>query len=257
MEPGEAMRHDFIIEGTGPNLLLLHGLVPGANVFDSLRASLRTSHRVLVPSMPGYGRSAPLERPYTIAETVDLLLADLAALDVKNLKVVGFSGGGYRALLLALSAEVEVSHVVTLAGYAALEPAHREGLKQLAALARSGGDVGVAAPTMFAPAYAESHPAAVNAMRSALGVIPTAVLATELEAAAAVEDLRARLALIRARVTARAGDSDLAMPLERAREIAAGPSGGSLEIVEGVGHSLLEEDFELTNQAILRALALP
>ena len=198
-----------------------------------------------------------MDGPRTLRESTDALVDDLVALGVKTLKVVGVSGGGYRALLLALSPRVVVSHVVTLAGYATLEPAHRDGLKQLAALARTGGDVGVAAPTMFAAAYGKANPAAVDRVRAELARVPATVLAEELEAAASSEDLRARLPDLGAIVTARAGDGDVAMPLDRAREIATGADRGRLEIVAGVGHSLLEEDLEATRQSILRALRAP
>ena len=63
------MRHEIVVEGKGPNLLLLHGLVPGPHAFDSLRASLASSHRLVVPSLPGYGRTAPVDGQYTIADT--------------------------------------------------------------------------------------------------------------------------------------------------------------------------------------------
>ncbi len=137
--------------------------------------------------------------PYTVADTVSWLVEDLLALDVSQLKVVGLSAGGHRALTLALSPSVEVTHVVTLAGYADLEPAHREGLRQLAALALSGGDVGVAAASNFSPIYAAEHPASVARLRAELVAIPASILAAELQAAASSEDLRPRLRSLRAR----------------------------------------------------------
>ncbi len=249
------MRHDFVDEGQGPPLLLLHGLVPGPSVFDDLRGALAPTHRLLIPSLPGYGHTPPIVPPYTVADTLSLLVADLLAFDVRQLKVVGLSAGGHRALQLALSSSLEVTHVVTLAGYANLEPAHREGLRQLAALALSGGDVGVAAASNFSPRYAAAHPTSVARLRAELVAIPPSVLAAELEAAASGEDLRPRLRGVRARVTARAGDSDTAMPIERAREVAAGVERGTLELVKGAGHSLLEEDFEATVASIRRGLA--
>jgi pimeloyl-ACP methyl ester carboxylesterase len=86
--------------GSGePVLLLLHGLGATGEVWDGLVASLadRWPGTVLVPDLPGHGRSAPLPR-YTFGA---MTAAVAAALPAGPVAVLGHSLGGVLGLTLA------------------------------------------------------------------------------------------------------------------------------------------------------------
>jgi pimeloyl-ACP methyl ester carboxylesterase len=249
------MHHVFLDEGKGPAVLLLHGALPDGRCFARLVAALAGTHRVLVPTSQGYGGTPPPTRTLTMAEHVEALLDDVLALGISSLSVVGTSAGGYRALAVALSPRVRTERAFVLSGFAGLPPPHRASLRELAGALRAGADVApVAAPTMFAPSYVAAHPEAIASLVAQMREVPAAVLAAEFEAAAASEDLLARLSTLRAPLWLRVGDADVAVPKERSEEIAAVVPHATLEIVHDAGHALLEEDAEATVSAVVRAL---
>lgn len=252
------MHHRFVDDGSGPVVVLLHGAIPDGRVFESLVRALRGDHRVLVPTYPGYGGAAPAPTALSMAEHVETLIDDLAELGVTSCGIVGCSAGGYRALLVALSARVEVTSVVVLSGFAELPAEHRASLRQAASALRGGAGADLAlavAPTMFAPRFAASYPERVAGIAAQLLEVPAETLAAELEASAESEDLRARLGELRMPVVIRTGDADVAMPKERSEVLAAAVARAKLQVVEGAGHSLLEEDGDATIASVVRALA--
>ena len=93
----------FVAEaGTGPAVVMLHGGGPGAsgvsNYSRNIEALART-HRVLVPDMPGYGRSAKYfdhADPFGfLADTIRGLLDEMG---IATAHLVGNSLGGAAAL---------------------------------------------------------------------------------------------------------------------------------------------------------------
>lgn len=248
------MLHTFVDEGHGAVVLLLHGAIPDGRYFAPLVRALRDDHRVLVPTSPGYGGSAPAKSQLSMAQHVEALIDDLVELGVSSLCVAGSSAGGYRALALALSKRVRATSVFLLAGFAELPAEHRASLRQFASALRAGADVApVAAPTMFAPWFAASRPDEVASIVAQLREVPAATLAAELEAAAECEDLTDRLGELRAPLSLRVGDADLAVPKERSEVIAGAVPHATLQIVHGAGHSLLVEDADATIAAVVRA----
>ncbi|HEU0294567.1 MAG TPA: alpha/beta hydrolase [Anaerolineales bacterium] len=90
------------ISGNGPPLLLIHGLMTSGYSFRYVIPELAKKYRVIVPDLPGAGRSqAPLDlsmSPKSIATFLDALVS---ALQIERPCVVGNSLGGYQALWFA------------------------------------------------------------------------------------------------------------------------------------------------------------
>lgn len=91
----------YTIMGEGPNVVLIHGLCESNNVWLEHAESLSSEYRVLLPDLPGYGKSQPfadgnfdLER---MQKTV-FAMADAEGFD--KFSVVGHSMGGYTALAM-------------------------------------------------------------------------------------------------------------------------------------------------------------
>jgi 3-oxoadipate enol-lactonase len=173
---------------------------------------------------------------------------------------VGFSLGSYRALLLALTGRREVTHVVTLGGMATVEPAHREAMRETAALIARMPDFRApafrrqVALGFLAPDFEAAHPEAASQVEAWLDSTTPAWLSTELLASSEAEDLRPRLASLRAPLTARVGELDRAAPPAYSEQLVAGVPRATLQIVPGCGHALLIEDREATVAAVRAAL---
>jgi pimeloyl-ACP methyl ester carboxylesterase len=79
-------------------------------------------------------------------------------------------------------------------------------------------------------------------------------LAGELEALALCEDLLERCSEISVPVLLRVGSEDVATPATQSEELARVMPRATLEIVPGVGHALLLEDWAGTRTAVQRFL---
>jgi pimeloyl-ACP methyl ester carboxylesterase len=133
------VRLRYYVGGTGPPLLLVHGLGGAASNWVAVAPRLAERFRVLVPDLPGHGGSSPLPAAASLdpfAERVRELAKWEGMLPAA---VVGHSFGGLVALRFALGRPEDVRALV-LAGSAGVSTATRrvERLLTLAAFVRPG-----------------------------------------------------------------------------------------------------------------------
>jgi 3-oxoadipate enol-lactonase len=247
--------------GSGPAVLLLHGTPSSVAGFAALAQRLAPRHRVLVPDLPGYGMSPPLEGGHSYERVTALLEETLLQRGLESAAVVGFSGGGYLALLLALSTRVSISTVFLLGTTAGYPEEARAQMREHARLIRERPEMlGTAemraamADRMLAPAFAAAHAEAVEEVGDWLSLTTPDALAAELDAFANTSGLELRLGDVRARVVARVGELDVACPVALSRDLVDRVPIGELQVVNGCGHALLIEDGEATCVAIEAAL---
>ncbi len=176
--------------GSGSPVVLLHGAPSKTTYFAALADVLAPRARVLAPEFPGYGRTPRLAGAYSIARANALLEDALLSRGVAECAVLGYSLGGYRALLLALSGRVRVTRLYLLSGHAGLTPEHAGSMGGYLHLLRDpASDLrGMWRSYMLPPGFAESHPAEAADVTSWIDAVPRGVLADEV---AAVADLRA------------------------------------------------------------------
>jgi pimeloyl-ACP methyl ester carboxylesterase len=87
--------------GTGEPLLLLHGIGTTRDDFAALRPALEAEYEVLAVDLPGHGGSAALAERPTVRAVTDVIEADLDALGVGRVHVLGNSLGARIAIELA------------------------------------------------------------------------------------------------------------------------------------------------------------
>ncbi len=92
-----------------PVLVLLHGSPMASGVFDNLRPALETDYRLLVPDLPGFGRSQRSIPDYSIRAHSRYLESLLETLNVEESHLVGYSMGGGVALEFAGRQEERVA----------------------------------------------------------------------------------------------------------------------------------------------------
>jgi pimeloyl-ACP methyl ester carboxylesterase len=101
--PGPPIPLEGRDEGSGPAVLLVHGLGGDRTVWNDVIPVLTAQARVLAPDLRGHGRSPPSDTPsFGFAELEADLVAFLDARAVTRAHVVGLSAGGFLALQLAL-----------------------------------------------------------------------------------------------------------------------------------------------------------
>lgn len=93
----------YVDAGSGPPLVLLHGMPSWGYLWHRLVPVLERSRRVIVPDLPGFGFSDRSDRfDRSIARQAQRLAAFLQALGIERADLVGHDIGGAIALRLAL-----------------------------------------------------------------------------------------------------------------------------------------------------------
>jgi pimeloyl-ACP methyl ester carboxylesterase len=105
----------YFVAGSGPPLVLVHGLGGGASNWVELAPRLACRRRVLVPDLPGHSGSDPLAATPNLAPFADVLALLAAREDMTPAAYVGHSFGGLVALRLALRHPAAVSALVLMA----------------------------------------------------------------------------------------------------------------------------------------------
>lgn len=130
--------------GTGPAVVMLHGGGPGASGVSNYSRNidaLAGKYRVIVPDMPGYGRSVKtLEQSDPFGGLADAIRGLLDVLDIATAHLIGNSYGGAAALRLALDTPSRVGKLVLMGpgGIGTTRGLPTEGLNNL--LGYYGGD---------------------------------------------------------------------------------------------------------------------
>jgi 4,5:9,10-diseco-3-hydroxy-5,9,17-trioxoandrosta-1(10),2-diene-4-oate hydrolase len=130
--------------GSGPAAVMLHGGGPGASGVSNYSRNidaLAQHFRVIVPDMPGYGRSVKgVDQADPFGYLADMIRGLLDELGVETAHLIGNSYGGAAALRLALDTPHRVDKLVLMGpgGIGTTRGVPTSGLKNL--LSYYGGD---------------------------------------------------------------------------------------------------------------------
>lgn len=135
----------YVEAGSGPHLILLHGLGGSTQNWALNSGPLSKAFHVIIPDQIGFGTSDKPLINYRIATYVDFLDQFCKQLKIERATLVGESMGGWiaAAFTLAFPDRVDRLVLVDAAGYAppanfdyrtlyGLNPSSREGMKKLA-----------------------------------------------------------------------------------------------------------------------------
>lgn len=109
---GQTIRYYDV--GSGPPLVLIHGIGGDADDWAFCFNALAASHRVIALDMLGFGRSDKPYVDYSIAVFVEVLERFLLSLDIGRASVVGHSLGGWVAASFALRSPEAVARLVLI-----------------------------------------------------------------------------------------------------------------------------------------------
>ncbi|HYB78867.1 MAG TPA: alpha/beta fold hydrolase [Thermoplasmata archaeon] len=118
------------VEGTGPAVVLLHGVGGNHTVWNDVIPGLSKEFLVLAPDLRGHGRSrSPAGSHYTFAELAGDVLHLLDEKGLPSAHVVGLSGGALLALRITLDHPERVRSLTMVSG-AAYADAHTRSVAQ-------------------------------------------------------------------------------------------------------------------------------
>jgi 3-oxoadipate enol-lactonase len=223
--------------GNGTPLFLFHSLLSDRASFDAIAPQLSQSFQVLVPELPGFGRSAAVDGGLTA-------VADRMAEAVREAAgggeaiVLGNGYGGFVALQMAVRhPDIAAKLVLADCGAAFSEPG-REAFRNMAAASKAKGLAAitdVAMRRLFAPEFQAQHPDLMADRRAAFLRTDPEILRAACAALAAF-DLRPDLAKVKVPVLVLVGEHDEATPPPMSHELAAGLPNARLQVIAGCAH---------------------
>ena len=103
---------NFIEQGQGQPMVLLHGNVENSSYFVHQIAHFSKSYRVIAIDTRGHGQSPRGEKPFAIKQFAEDLKAFLDARNIAKAVILGFSDGGNIALEFALKYPERVEKLI-------------------------------------------------------------------------------------------------------------------------------------------------
>jgi 3-oxoadipate enol-lactonase len=243
--------------GSGPLLLLLHGIGSNSRSFRHQLAELSDRWTVVAWDAPGYGRSDDPIEPFSLSDLADRAVSLLDQLDVERAHVLGVSMGGVIAQLVFHRHAARVLSLIladTNAGGGGLPEPERSARVQgrLEALERSGPRAMAAAraPVLLRPdappdllaevteIMAEVRPAGYRAAAIALGQTDVTPLLSGIDAPTLVIH----------------GALDTVVLPETGRFLAENIPGAKFVLIPKAGHVANQEQPASFNAAVRRFL---
>ncbi len=119
---------NYICEGQGDTVLLLHGWGSNITLFQSAIDLLKTKYRVIAMDMPGFGESDEPKEPWCVDDYTDFVLDFMKEFPCERISLLGHSFGG-RVIIKLCSRELpfEIDKVI-LVDAAGVKP--KKNLKQ-------------------------------------------------------------------------------------------------------------------------------
>jgi 3-oxoadipate enol-lactonase len=197
--------------GDGPPLFLFHSLLSDRASFHAIAPRLSQSFRVLVPELPGFGRSPSVRGDFAaIADRMAEFVKDGAG--GKEAIVLGNGYGGFVALQMAIRhPDIATKLILADCGAAFSEPG-REAFRNMAAASKAKGLAAITDVAMRREVFG----GACDALSG--------------------RDLRPELGKVKAPVLVLVGEHDEATPPPMSYELTAGLPQARLLVIPGCAH---------------------
>jgi 3-oxoadipate enol-lactonase len=250
-----AAKFFFTDQGSGSPLVFIHGFPLDGRMWNAQSTVFSKSCRVIVPDLPGFGRSTS-SGPFTIDSLADDLRAFLAGIDALPCILAGLSMGGYVALSFASRFPGLLRGLVLVDTRAEADsPEGKVNRGKMIELARASGSKAIAEqmfPKLVAPATPERFPCVAAELREIMEACPTETIEHALAAMRDRPDRTSDLSRISIPTLIIVGEQDAITPPAVARSMHDAIAGRVLEIIPDAGHMAPMEAPDAVNNAIAR-----
>lgn len=257
---GNGVTFNYVREGAGPSVLLVHGYLFGADWWRPQIDALRDRFDVVAVDLRGHHGSETTADGYDLWNQAADMRAVIDALDLGPVHLVGLSMGGMIGMRLALRHPELVRSLVLMDTSAAPEDRERveryEAMMEVVAAGQLDAVLPALPPIFLADDFIAARRDDVDAWLARLAAADHMGLVRALDAINKRDDISHRLAEIRVPTLVIHGEDDVSIPVERARELAGGIPGARLELVSG-GHQSNVDRPEETSRLIRDFLLWP
>jgi pimeloyl-ACP methyl ester carboxylesterase len=108
-------RRGFRIAGSGPAILLIHGIADNSTTWETVQANLAQRFTVIAPDLLGHGQSDKPRADYSVAAYANGMRDLLSVLEIDRVTAVGHSLGGGVAMQFAYQFPQLVDRLVLVA----------------------------------------------------------------------------------------------------------------------------------------------
>ncbi|MFY8005446.1 MAG: alpha/beta fold hydrolase [Chitinophagaceae bacterium] len=255
----------YQVIGSGLPVMLIHGFGEDSCVWEKQLMALKDKYQLIIPDLPGCGKSVlSVDCDMHILSSIDLL-ADLMVQilqqeEIANWVVIGHSMGGYIALAMAekYPERLRGLGLVHSTAFADSEEKKQIRTKGIAAMNAYGAEAFIknTTPNLFTLSFKENKPSIVASF-------------IEMGINSSVEALKCYYLAMRNRpdrtsilqnfdkpVMLIAGTQDIAVPLNDSLKMAAMPQKMLFTCLDGIGHMGQTETPEMVNNTIMNFLQL-
>jgi pimeloyl-ACP methyl ester carboxylesterase len=241
--------------GSGHPVLLLHGFGEDGTVWDNQPESLSAACRLIIPDLPGSGRSSALTTPLSIEELATVIRDFLNQLNIHTCTLIGHSMGGYIALAFAALYPERLSAFGLFHSTAYPDSEDKKNTRRKAIdFIRTSGSapfIRQSTPNLFSPSTRAQRPGLIEAAITKYSGFPPDSLVAYYEAMIARPDRTDVLRQFSRPVLFVVGEDDTVIPLQQALEQCYLPSISHLHIIKRTGHQAMLEDPQKSNGVLL------
>lgn len=246
--------HDVVYDdrGSGPAVILMHGLLMDRSMWEHAAEALADSYRVITPDAPGHGDSQTVDVGYTFDDHAIDVWAFCDALGIDEAVFGGQSMGGFTAMRNALQRPSKTRGLILIDSSAREENA--ETLPQYEAFLQIALTDGVSedlANVLFLVLFSAAFGGTPDgeAWRKKLLAMDAPRVETMARAVFDRPPILARLDEIRCPALVLHGEDDIAISMDRAEQTSAGLN-TTVTLVPGAGHASPVEKPEIVTPAI-------
>ena len=230
-------------EGSGPAVLLIHGVGGDSTNWGPIAARLRRHFEVIAMDVRGHGGSDLIAGPLTAHDLARDALQVLDEAGVQQCAAVGFSLGGAVALALALDFPERVQKLAVIGTVCGRTPEEQQKARDRIAFLTEHGTAALAEANRerwFTDEFRQQHPDIVDRRVAQVAACDTDSYLHAFTVFATA-DFADRLGEIRVPMLAITGERDLAATPRMAHLMAEGVADREAQVLPHLRHSLLIE----------------
>jgi len=239
---------NYKIAGKGPALLILHGWGRGSDSWEAVQVRLaQQGYRVLVPDLPGFGKTEAPKSVWGVKEYADFILQFAEMLRLHRFILFGHSFGGQVAVWFAAAHPEKLEKLILVAPAAIRkEPGPRENVIKY--VAKAGSIALSLIPSEKIQGFLRKVFSRIIGRSDYLeaGEIKRKIMQKVIR-----EDLSELFSHISTNTLLLWGEKDRPVPIEDAYVIKRQLPNSSLKIIPGAGHRIHREAPEQVAAAVL------
>jgi pimeloyl-ACP methyl ester carboxylesterase len=253
----------YRISGNGHPVVLIHGFAEDGTVWKYQELFLQHHFQVIIPDIPGSGKSAFLPMENLPASVIIDRYADVikSILDKENINgctIIGHSMGGYIALAFAEKYDAYINGLGLFhsTAYEDTDEKKKNREKGIAFIQKHGTHefLKQSVPNLFAPSFAAEHPESITELINASGNFTSHVLVQYYEAMKARPDRTAVLKNILKPVLFIMGEEDKSVYLQDSLSQCYLPGLSLINIFPDVAHMGMWEMKDQANVTLIKFL---